>query len=44
MEDDRDEVSDTRGNEAGSEDETTNGNEQVGECLICWNNFGNNQL
>ena len=36
MEDDRDEVSVTQGNEAGSKDEATNGNEQIRE----QNNFG----
>ena len=31
MEDDSNEVNDTRGNEAGSKDEANNGKEQVGE-------------
>ena len=31
MENDRDEVNDTRGNEADSKDEANNGKEQVGE-------------
>ena len=38
MEDDSNEVNDTRGNEAGSKDETNEGKEQVGkyqECLLC---------
>ena len=48
MEDDSNEVNDTRGNEAGSRDEANNGKEQVGElsqeCLSCRNNSGNNRL
>ena len=41
---DRDEISDKRRNQAGIKIKLFQRNIQVGEYLLCPNNFGNNQL